>query len=233
MHPGHRPNQTILSEHANRRHDVTTYGQLMTPVRVSRSMRRWNLNLHYHHVVLDAIGGHHRSALDVGCGDGMLSFDLANRGLDVVGIDVHEPSIERARAATERSESTQFVCADLFEHPFEPESFDVVASIAMLHHVDATQGLRRLRSLVRPGGALVVVGFALPSDPIDLALIVAGLVRTSIERARGRYWEHGAPTCWPPPLSMRALRSLIARELPGARVRRRLGHRYSIVWTAP
>jgi ubiquinone/menaquinone biosynthesis C-methylase UbiE len=200
---------------------------------VSRRPDRWNLNIHYHRLVLDAVPPNAVTALDVGCGNGLLSFDLAARGLDVVGVDPHAPSIERAINDPEATYRATFICADVFTHPFEPSSFDVVASSAMLHHVDAERGLRRMRELVRPGGVVVIVGFAMPSSVIDRALITAGFVVTTTRALRGRYWEHDAPVHWPPPRSIDEMRALVERELPGARFRRRMAHRYSIVWTAP
>lgn len=194
---------------------------------------RWNLNIQYHRTVLDAVPPDAVNALDVGSGNGLLAFDLAARGLDVIGVDPDAPSIERARADPLASNRTRFVCADVFTHPFERASFDVVASSAMFHHVDAEHGLRRMRELLRPGGVLAIVGFARPSGPIDLTLIASGFVYKSARELRGRYWEHDAPTLWPPPLSINEMRTLVERELPGARFRRRMAHRYSLVWQAP
>ena len=192
---------------------------------------RWNLNIHYHRVVLGALPPGASNALDVGCGNGLLSFDLAARQLDVIGIDPDGASVERARSDPAASERTSFVCADVFIHPFELGSFDVVASSAMLHHVDAERGLRRMRELVRPGGVLAIVSFATPSSPFDWALVAAGFVCTRTQVMRGRYWEHDAPTSWPPPLSIDQMRELARSELPGARFRRHMAHRYSIIWT--
>lgn len=194
---------------------------------------RWNLNIHYHRVVLDAVPAGAVTALDVGSGNGLLSFDLAGCGLDVTGIDPDAASIERAMTDPARSARTNFIRADVFNHPFELASFDVVASSAMLHHVDAGRGLRRMRDLVRPGGVLAIVGFAMPSDLRDRALIAAGFVYTSSRRLTGRYWEHDAPKTWPPPCSIDEMRSLANRELSGAEFRSRMAHRYSIVWRAP
>lgn len=200
---------------------------------MSAGQVRWNLNIHYHRVVLDAVPRDAVNALDVGCGNGLLSADLAARQLDVVGIDSDAASIERARSDPAASERTTFVCADVFTHPFEPGSFDVVASSAMLHHVDAESGLRRMRELVRPGGVLAIVSFATPSSPVDWALIAGGVVCVRTQMVRGRYWEHDAPQCWPPPRSIDQMRELVRKELPGARFRRHMSHRYSIVWTRP
>lgn len=193
--------------------------------------RRWNLNIHYHPVILDAIPDGATKALDIGSGNGILSFDLAARGLEVVGIDPDGASIERARSDPDCSDRTTFLHGDVFTYPFEPGSFDVVAASAMLHHVDAVEGLRRMTELVRPGGVVAVVGFAKPSGPIDWALIVAGFFVTKARALTGRYWEHHAPVRWPPPLTIDEMRTLAESVMPGATFKRRMAHRYSIHWT--
>lgn len=193
----------------------------------------WNLNIHNHRVILDVAPTGHAEALDVGCGEGLLTFDLAARGMNVVGIDIDGPSIERAMKHPRANGQTQFLCADVFTYPFELESFDLVASSAMLHHVDARDGLRRMKELVRPGGVLAIVGFARPSRPADHALAVAGSVLKKTKQIRGAYWEHEAPVRWPPPLTISEMRELVANELPGSSFRGRLSHRYAVVWNAP
>jgi SAM-dependent methyltransferase len=193
----------------------------------------WNWNIHYHRLVLDAVRPGAETALDVGSGDGLLTFDLADRGLDVIGLDVDRASIERARNHPRASDRTRFVLGDLLLHPLEPASFDVVASIAMVHQVDAAHALRRMRQLVRPGGVVVVVGFARPDGPADRARALAGAVAKRAVRLRGRYWEHRAPTAWPPPHTAAEMKAIVDDELPGARFRRLLSGRYGVTWVAP
>jgi hypothetical protein len=50
---------------------------------------------------------------------------------------------------------------------------------------------------------------------------------------RGRYWEHEAPTCWPPPCSTTQMRDVVERELPGADFKPLLSGRYGVTWRAP
>ena len=161
---------------------------------MSGSDSKWNLNIHYHRVFLGAVTSNARKALDVGCGDGVLSFDLADHGLDVVGIDTHAPSIARAKTDERATVATQFVCADVFSYSLKPESFDLVAASATLHHMDARKGLRRMKQLVRPGGVVVVVGFAQPDGPKDRLLELAGTATKRAHQLRGRYWEHKCPS---------------------------------------
>ncbi len=198
-----------------------------------RSDPRWNINVHYHPIVLDAIPGGARTALDVGCGDGLLTFDLAERGLRATGVDPHAATIERARSDPRANRDTQFIVGDLFTTPFELGSFDVVASVAMLHHVDAEAGIRRMRELVRPGGVLALIGFARASTLGDHARAGAGLLLKGWMQVRGRYWEHHAPVVWPPPMTSKEMNALVERELPGAAFRSLLSNRFSALWRRP
>ena len=163
----------------------------------------------------------------------MLTRELRSASKRVVGIDLDWPSIELARA--QGGEGVEYVLGDFLKQSFEPASFDLVASVAALHHMDAETGLRRMAHLVRPGGALVVVGLARSRHLRDLALDVAGAVATRVHThvLRKRYWEHSAPKVWPPPLSYAELRRTAARVLPGVEYRRHVLWRYSLVWTRP
>jgi SAM-dependent methyltransferase len=195
---------------------------------------RWNHNIHYHRVVLDAAPPLPSRALDVGCGNGLLTVELAGVADEVVGIDTDAGVVERAREEFPALRDA-FVVGDLLDHPFEPASFDLVASVATLHHLDAAAGLARMAELLRPGGTLVVVGLARVDRPADLAhsLLAAADNRPYMLLTRRRYWEHSAPIVWPPPESYTSMQALTRELLPGARFRRRLFWRYSIVWTKP
>jgi len=199
--------------------------------------QRWNHNIHYHHVITDAVPATARTALDIGCGDGLLLRQIADRVPHVVGIDLDAPSIERARAETAGlpTGAVELVTGDALTHPFASGSFDVVASVATLHHVDARAGLVRMRELVAPGGLLGVIGLAAVGSPADAVRSHAGaLANVPFQRATGRaYWEHDAPTVWPPPETYGSMRRLVAELLPGARFRTRLFWRYSLLWTKP
>lgn len=191
---------------------------------------RWNHNLRYHRWVLDAVPARCTRALDVGCGEGILTRQLRLRVPEVTGIDLDEPSLERART---HSADVGYVHGDFLTHDFEPASFDLVASVATLHHVDAEGALHRMRALLRPGGVLAVVGLARPGSPADLALLTAGRAASLVARARRGYWEHSAPLVWPPPESYRSMRRIASTTLPGAQLRRRLYLRYSLLWRKP
>jgi 2-polyprenyl-3-methyl-5-hydroxy-6-metoxy-1,4-benzoquinol methylase len=113
-----------------------------------RPERVWNANIQYHPLLLAAIPYGARRVLDVGCGNGVLSGQLARAGVrHVVGLDLDDGILERARAR-HAGELVEWLQGDVFSMPFENGSFDAVFSVATLHHVDAEAGLVRFAGLV-------------------------------------------------------------------------------------
>ncbi|KAA9378127.1 class I SAM-dependent methyltransferase [Microbispora cellulosiformans] len=192
--------------------------------------RRWNHNIHYHPRILRAVPDGAKRALDVGCGEGMLARELRRTVPRVVGIDLDAPSIEQAR---EQPGDVDYILGDFLTHPFAPASFDVVVSVATLHHMDAATGLARMRDLLRPGGVLAVVGLARSTLPGDLPHDLAGTVLGTFLRVTKGHWQHPSPTVWPPPVTYPQMRAMAAEILPGSRYRRHPLFRYSIVWCKP
>jgi SAM-dependent methyltransferase len=99
--------------------------------------------------------------LDVGCGPGRHSLELARRGFDVVGIDISPRFIELA--STEAFANASFVCGDAREMTWEAE-FDAAISLCQgafgLVPGEDGEVLRRLVRAVRPGGRAAVSAFS-------------------------------------------------------------------------
>ena len=98
--------------------------------------------------------------LDVGCGGGEVTFDIAmivGQAGSVVGLDMDEVKLALARdAARQRGLSqVEFRQVDVMTWA-EPESFDMVYARALLQHVtDPVDMLSRMWAAVRPGGVLI------------------------------------------------------------------------------
>lgn len=201
---------------------------------------RWTHNGHYHQVILDAIPAGCATALDVGCGTGGLTRRLRAAGLRVTGIDRDEPCIRVARAHPGAA-GIGYLVGDVGRAPLQPGSFDLVTSVAMVHHMDAGLALRHMSGLLRPGGVLAVVGLARDRTPADLGWALPASAGTQLHRlanvsrrtVRRLPPPHQPPLVWPPPLSYRQMRRLAGQLLPGVRYRRHLYWRYSLIWTKP
>jgi SAM-dependent methyltransferase len=201
----------------------------------------WNHNAHYHPVVLKAIPGRCDSALDVGCGTGLLTRKLSVVVPHVTGVDRDEQSITVARSLADSS-NIEYRWADFLELPLEPGSFDLVTSVASLHHMNSSDALTRMRDLLRPGGVLVVIGLARDGwSPANLSVEIPAVIVNRIQlfrhRASRRQGSAGGgykpPVIWPPAETYQEIQALAGRLLPGMRYRRHLYWRYSICWQKP
>jgi SAM-dependent methyltransferase len=161
----------------------------------------------------------------------MLVRELRQYVPDVVGIDLDRASIEHAEAQDDGSRSA-YLLGDFLTYPFELGSFNFVAAVASLHHVDARAGLSRIRDLLAPGGVMCVVGLA-RSQPRDVPLDLAGVVAHRVLLLSRSYWQHPSPTVWPPPETYASMRRIAEETLPGARFRRHVLWRYSLIWAKP
>ncbi|GAA2099695.1 MULTISPECIES: class I SAM-dependent methyltransferase [Brevibacterium] len=195
----------------------------------------WNHNIHYHRLILDAVPAGAHSALDVGCGNGLLTAELSRTVPDVTGLDADVAVLDNARrhCAQAGCERTSWVHGDVMTHAFD-HPFDVVASVATLHHLpDLEAALLRLADLTAPGGVLAVVGLARSRRPADLLFDLAGAVQHRWLVRRHGFWEHTAPMVWPPPHDYATVRRTARRVLTGVRWNRLPLWRYALVWHRP
>ena len=95
--------------------------------------------------------------LDVGCGPGTITADLAARvpGGDVTGIDAAADVLAQARQEAERRalRNVTFDTGDVYRLDFADGTFDVVHAHQVLQHLtDPVAALREMRRVCRPGG---------------------------------------------------------------------------------
>ena len=101
-----------------------------------------------------------KEILDMGCGEGELSTQLAKLGARVTGVDVSPELIQIAKRRAELDgvwEHTQFFVSDILESPLPENRFDIVLCFAVLHHVDIKKVLPLLWASLKPGGMAVLV----------------------------------------------------------------------------
>ena len=104
--------------------------------------------------VLRLLGDGPGQLLDIGCGTGAHTAAFAERGWAVVGVDISEDLLERARGR-----GVEALNADAATLPFADEQFDAVVS--MWTHTDVEDFgalVREGRRVVRPNGIFVYLG---------------------------------------------------------------------------
>ncbi|HYB30208.1 MAG TPA: class I SAM-dependent methyltransferase [Solirubrobacteraceae bacterium] len=112
-----------------------------------------------------------RSVLDVGCGEGVLTYRWAQQlgEKPIVGIDLADPKLE-AQWRTRRRENLQFRTMDVDDlRSFPDRSFDLAAAIEVLEHVPDPE--RTLAEMARVAARYLLV--SVPREPLWRALNVA------------------------------------------------------------
>jgi SAM-dependent methyltransferase len=96
--------------------------------------------------------------LDAGCGTGealLWLHELIEPNGTVVGVDVSAAHLAAARRYLRPG--VTILQADLVEAPLPPQSFDLIWCVNTIHHLrDPLQGVKRLASLLRPGGRIAL-----------------------------------------------------------------------------
>lgn len=103
------------------------------------------------------VGLQSKRVLDVGCGGGILSESMAEKGANVTGIDLGEKALKVAKLHQLESGSNvdyRLVSVEALAKE-QPASFDVVTCMEMLEHVPDPEAIvRACAQLVKPGGSV-------------------------------------------------------------------------------
>jgi SAM-dependent methyltransferase len=132
--------------------------------------------------------------LEIGCGTGHATLPLARRGFRIKGIELGENL-----AAVARRNLAPHPRVDVVVAPFEgweagAERFDLVYAAASWHWIDPKVGYRRTADVLKPGGALAIIGggHAFPKDADRFFFEIQDVYRALGMAPAGEVW--------PPPL---------------------------------
>lgn len=125
-------------------------------------------------------------ALDLACGTGDIAYEIARRGVRVVGLDITYRMVQLARAkhaavasAAPRPASTippQFLAGDMMALPFSDDSFDLVTTGYGIRNVPHLEGaLREIHRVLRPGGRVLSLDFNRPGNVLVRSIFLAYL----------------------------------------------------------
>ena len=146
---------------------------------ITQERYRW----HYHlPAFLDEVAQHGSTVLEIGCGMGIDSSELAKRGLQVTAIDLTLTGIKLARRNFQRlGLSGNFQVGNAEALHFADNSFDCVYSFGVLHHTPSTQqAIREVKRVLKPDG----YAFIMLYSRCSLNFAVHSLLNRSFEYAK-------------------------------------------------
>lgn len=138
-----------------------------------------------------------KKVLDVGCGGGILSESMANRGAKVTGIDLGEAPLAVARLhAEERGVEVDYQHISVEAMAIQkPGFYDAVTCMEMLEHVpDPASVIRACSALVRPGGYVFFSTLNRTAKSYAFAILGAEYVLRLLPRGTHNYAKFIRPS---------------------------------------
>lgn len=189
----------------------------------------------YNSYLLKQLHAHLGNALEIGCGTGEFTRRLAGRAKRVTALDLSPEMVRIAESLSADRENIDYILGDFLELPLPAEGFDCIVSIATVHHLPLDQAMQKITAVLKPGGVLVI------HDLIETGLFMNAIAypvsalrrlwktsRIRMPKAVRDAWdEHGKNDVY---LNMTGVKDMCRNYLPGARIRRHLLWRYSVVW---
>ncbi len=111
--------------------------------------------------ILERLGGSNFSTVvDVGCGDGRLTREIAKRfpGRSILGVDYSRKAINLALAMNSDMKDIRFIACDITQ-PWTERRHDVAVLMEVFEHIPVEQGaefVAGLHNLLRPGATLLL-----------------------------------------------------------------------------
>lgn len=139
--------------------------------------------------------------LEVGCGHGMLSLELARNGLAVRGIDLSPRCIEVAEAFRKKARlkktdgHLEYACGDFLALELAPQSFKTVVFFRSLHHFpNFKAAVRKSHALLAPGGQIIIcepIRSKFTRESAQIALVLRTILPTwqSFDSKLSIHWD--------------------------------------------
>ena len=94
-----------------------------------------------------------QSVLELGCGTGYFTRELAVTGAQISAIDISPELLEVAKQECS-SENVRFEIQNAYAMTFPDETFDSVVGSGVLHHLEIEAALKEIQRVLKPGGSI-------------------------------------------------------------------------------
>lgn len=98
-----------------------------------------------------------KTILEYGCGDGLNTVVLANRGAKIIALDISPEllGVARKRLEVNDCEGVEFLLGSAHSLPLPDESVDVIFGMAILHHLELDLASKEVWRVLKKGGRAI------------------------------------------------------------------------------
>jgi SAM-dependent methyltransferase len=100
------------------------------------------------------LGNHQSLVLEIGCGTGLFTKELARTNNTIMAIDISDALIRRARERV-TSTNVDFIVGNAYATQFESGIFDFVVGSSSLHHLEIDCALMEFSRILKSGGKMM------------------------------------------------------------------------------
>ena len=149
------------------------FGRIARRYDVANFLLSGGIDRHWRNQLVASVAEHRpNEALDLATGSGDVAFALSRKltnSAAITGMDFCQPMLDeaetkKANARGTRYQNVIFRQGDILALPLADASFDAITiAFGLRNLADRSRGLREMRRVLRPGGALFVLEFSQPS----------------------------------------------------------------------
>lgn len=129
-----------------------------------------------------AIDVRQKNVLDYGCGSGLFSRLLADRGARVTAIDISSESVQYASSIVPKYLPVQFFVRDCHATQLPDSTFDYVFGNGIIHHLDVALAYREIARLLKPNGRAFFMEPMNDNPAVRIARRMTPAIRTLDEK---------------------------------------------------
>lgn len=145
----HLPDR-IANEQAHGRY-IAEHGEELWNWSSPAGRRRW---LRRVTIFNNFLGSGKKNILEIGCGTGLFTQELAKTGHSITAIDISPDLLEKAKQRVTETTVT-FACENAYSTTFEDSKFDVIVGSSCLHHLELIPAIKEFHRLLINGGRLI------------------------------------------------------------------------------
>ena len=157
-------------------HKMAEYDYEALSYEKKRFQSRLGKHLDYMHkkIVGCLLNSDGKILLDTGAGTGRITIWLAEKGFEVVGVDISKEMLKKAKGKTQGlSKNIHLVLGDIHFFPFKKGIFDSCLCINVVNHIpEIDRFLKEVKYVIRPRGFFIVNFPNLQSPYFPIAIIV-------------------------------------------------------------
>lgn len=151
----------------------------------------WNLRKMDLKLVLEHIQPGYKNALEIGAWNGWLTHHLARHGLNTTAVDIFLHDRDGLSAKQHYDEDWRAVQMDLQRLDLLAEQFDlIVVNRSIPYFTDIVRTFEILKSLLAPGGMLIITGMVYTRNPERIERALATAQKTFEERYDSPFYLH-------------------------------------------